>query len=214
MLLENLGTIGDADVEGDFTPAISGGTGGGGGEGGHRGGDGGFGGAPRIWVEDAYRFRVLRGGTGGVGGPGGSKFGLAGTTEETKLQQQAAKEVATTIEEESLPALFGGYGGSGGGSEIQGGHGGIGQGSKFPKRLLRIDEDTRRLVPHTTLENFKIGAELRQHLRNRGFRTVGGLLEAYDTDVEPPYFKAGHASVLKAALRKFVVQKQNAGVQS
>ncbi|KAJ7449991.1 hypothetical protein B0H11DRAFT_323400 [Mycena galericulata] len=127
MLLENLGTIGGADAEGDFTPAISGGTGGGGGEGGQRGGDGGPGEPPRIGIKDAYRFRGIRGGTGGPGGPGGSKIGLDGTTEEIKFQQQAAKEVATTNEEESLPDLFGGVGGPGGWGTHEGGRGGLGE---------------------------------------------------------------------------------------
>jgi hypothetical protein len=52
------------------------------------------------------------------------------------------------------------------------------------------------------LEEFEISENLRGRLKNHGFRTVGGLFEAYEQDLQPPDFKQGNISGLKAALRK------------
>ncbi|KAJ7449998.1 hypothetical protein B0H11DRAFT_2077970 [Mycena galericulata] len=173
--------------------------------------------ATRVAAVNDASLLALSGGTGTsgrwgtyAGGEGGEGEAAHIALEQVRAFQTITGELIESIlcRRCNLPLYVytGGYGGPGGGSERQGGHGGGGQGSKFPKLLLSIDEDTRRRVPYTILENFAIGAELRQRLQNHGFRTVGGLLEAYDSDVEPPYFKAGHASVLTAALRKFITR--------
>jgi hypothetical protein len=61
-------------------------------------------------------------------------------------------------------------------------------------------------MPHMPLEEFEISENLRGRLKNHGFRTVGGLFEAYEQDLQPPDFKRGNISGLKAALRKVAVQ--------
>ncbi|KAJ7449993.1 hypothetical protein B0H11DRAFT_2077945 [Mycena galericulata] len=236
-LIIKIGTTGGADATRNFTPVIFGGIGGRGGRGDQRGGNGGHGGAPDIRSEDTHRFRAIWGGIGGAGGEGwyrgydgrsepttfptprawprneqpslyGNMGGPGGWG--TYVGGNGGLGEAAYIPLEEVGAyrmIVGGHGGQGGRSEIQGGLGGTGQGSAFPKLLYRIDEDTRRQVPLARLEALKISAGLRQRLQDRGFRTVGGLLEAYDTDVAPPHFKVGHANTLTGALRKFVVGK-------
>jgi len=140
---------------------------------------------------------ALSGGAGGAGGWGTRVGGPGGVGEAA---QMAIEDVAV------FRAITGGFGGAGGGSANEGGPGGTGEGSKFSSPLLSVDEETRRRLPYTKLEDFNIKPELRRLLEDQGFQTVGGLLEAYDTDLQPPHFKPGHVSVLTAALRKFAAQ--------
>ncbi|KAJ7450014.1 hypothetical protein B0H11DRAFT_2078075 [Mycena galericulata] len=142
-------------------------------------------------------FPALFGGSGGAGGWGHNAGGPGGLGEAAQIP----------IEDVGIfRKIAGGFGGRGGASDDKGGSGGIGQGSRFPKLLVSVDEETRRRVPSAKLEDLKISVELRERLQDVGFRTVGGLLEAHDTDFKPPHFKVGHVHVLMAALRKFIAQ--------
>ncbi|KAF7360337.1 hypothetical protein MVEN_00763200 [Mycena venus] len=140
----------------------------------------------------------LAGGTGGPGGHGHQLGGLGGVGEAA---QMAAEHVPI------FRAITGGFGGAGGTSPIQGGSGGTGEGSEFSHLLFPIDDETRRRVPYTKLEDFSIKADLCQFLKDGGFQTVGGLFEAYDKDLELlPHFKAGYVATLRWTLRKFAAR--------
>ncbi|KAK7039476.1 hypothetical protein R3P38DRAFT_3181202 [Favolaschia claudopus] len=144
--------------------------------------------------------RTLSGGTGGAGGPGHQAGGSGGSGEAA---QMAAEDVGF------FNIIRGGTGGAGGHSDLQGGLGGGGEGSKFEPRLIHsIDDETRRRLPETNLEDLDIDDNLRELLEGEGFRTVGALFELYHSDLPPPRFKRGHPGVLKAALDRFVHQKR------
>ncbi|KAF7360335.1 hypothetical protein MVEN_00763000 [Mycena venus] len=147
----------------------------------------------------------LEGGQGGVGGWGdllGGAGGLGGAPQVSVLYVAFFSKIAVHI------FFFGGgIGGAGGPSAFEGGQGGDGEGPICPSLLFPIDEYTRRRIPRTPLDDFSINPALRTLLQAQGFQTVGGLLEAYDTDVQAPQFKPGHAHVLTGALSKFVALK-------
>jgi hypothetical protein len=102
----------------------------------------------------------------------------------------------------------GGVGGSGGDSLIQGGQGGSGEAPNFATLLCSVGNATRNRVPDTKLnsQNLKITPALLRLLQDHGFRTVGGLFETYQTDLDLAGFKAGHVSKLKAILVKVEAQ--------
>ncbi|KAF8199865.1 hypothetical protein K438DRAFT_670257 [Mycena galopus ATCC 62051] len=139
----------------------------------------------------------LLGGRGGVGGRGvalGGTGGVGGATKIPVLYVAFFKRIA------------GGIGGVGGYAVKRGGDGGVGEANIFPNLIFPIDKETRRRMPHTPLEKFEISENLRGPLKTHGFRTVGGLFEAYEQDLQPPDFKRGHISGLKGALRKVAAQ--------
>ncbi|KAF8187040.1 hypothetical protein K438DRAFT_1835518 [Mycena galopus ATCC 62051] len=133
---------------------------------------------------------------GGQGGSGGRSHDLGAAGGLGEAPQISITDVAFFWK------ITGGIGGAGGASEVEGGGGGTGEGSAFPKILAPLDDETRRRVPYTSLENFDIKAERRQVLQEYGFQSVGGLFEASDTDL-PPSFKLGHVAGLKVALDRF-----------
>ncbi|KAJ7450003.1 hypothetical protein B0H11DRAFT_323741 [Mycena galericulata] len=152
----------------------------------------------------AEDFPALFGASGGAGGWSHNAGGPGGLGEAAQIP----------IEDVGIfRKITGGFGGRGGASDNKGGFGGTGQGSRFPKLLVSIDEETRRRVPSTKLEDLKISVELRKRLQDVGFRTAGGLLEAHDTDFQPPHFKLGHVHVLTATLRKFIAQHAQSAAQ-
>jgi hypothetical protein len=60
------------------------------------------------------------------------------------------------------------------------------------------------MLPQTPLPlgQLEIDTDLRELLEKHGFRTAGGLFEAYEQDLRPPDFKRGDITLLKAVLRK------------
>jgi hypothetical protein len=106
--------------------------------------------------------------------------------------------------------LKGGQGGTGGASKIRGGRGGNGDAPKFARLLFYIDDEIRRGVPDTQLnsEKFRFNQALRERLQTHGFRTVGGLFETYEVDLESAGFKPGQVVKLKAVLEKVAAQVQ------
>ncbi|KAF8138058.1 hypothetical protein K438DRAFT_725153 [Mycena galopus ATCC 62051] len=232
MLLERFPEIPMANTNKEYTPSIWGGTGGAGGDGLCRGGPGGTGQPPQIAIEDVFRFSEIRGGTGGSGGASGVMLGSVRKPQPTstwrrdpvlsggtggaggygvKFGGPGGFGVAPQIATENVAhfrTITGGFGGAGGASANEGGSGGTGEGPKFARLLLPIDidDETRRWVPHTKLEELKVfGLEqaLLDLLKHQGFQTVGGLFEAQETDLPRPPFKLGHLAALKVALRKF-----------
>ncbi|KAJ7900377.1 hypothetical protein B0H14DRAFT_2556512 [Mycena olivaceomarginata] len=139
--------------------------------------------------------RILIGGQGEAGGPGvaGGTGGVGG---------------ATKIPVSYVPffsKIVGGTGGAGGYGVKQGGAGGVGEANIFPSFFFFINEKTRRqMLPQTPLPlgELEIDKELRELLEKHGFRTAGGLFEAYEQDLRPPDFKRGDITLLKAVLRK------------
>lgn len=85
---------------------------------------------------------------------------------------------------------------------IEGGFGGTGEGPKCSSLLVPIDDETRRQVKHTKLEDVIVNPEFCRLLKDQGFETVGGLFEAYDSDLPSPPFKLGYVAGLKATLKK------------
>ncbi|KAJ7897131.1 hypothetical protein B0H14DRAFT_2557788 [Mycena olivaceomarginata] len=123
------------------------------------------------------------GGRGGAGGPGvalGGTGGVGGAAKVPILYVAFFKRIS------------GGIGGAGGYAVKQGGDGGDGEANIFSNLIYSIDKETRRRMPHMPLEELEISANLRGRLKNHGFRTVGGLFEAYEQDLQPPDFKRGH----------------------
>ncbi|KAF8186102.1 hypothetical protein K438DRAFT_2153954 [Mycena galopus ATCC 62051] len=127
----------------------------------------------------------------------------AGTTEGFKAKDSRRGQYLEALE------IFGGVGGTGGpaGPGTKPGAGGVGEGPNIvlgSRALVPIDEETRCRVPHTKLEVLEISPKLIRFLKDRGFRTVGGLFEARLTDLQED-FKLGHVCTLEAALRNFAV---------
>ncbi|KAF8187087.1 hypothetical protein K438DRAFT_1835619 [Mycena galopus ATCC 62051] len=103
--------------------------------------------------------------------------------------------------------ITGGLGGAGGSSDLDGGWGGTSSGPVISNTLVSLIEDeTRRRVPHTKLEELKvfgINDGLCKLLKDHGFRTAGGLFEAETDDLKQASFKLGQIGVVRAALKKF-----------
>ncbi|KAF7351211.1 hypothetical protein MSAN_01552200 [Mycena sanguinolenta] len=199
-----------------YTPSISGGTGGSGGDSLRRGGCvisggiGGTGGASGIMPGSGRNTQgtsnsrateripdagpALSGGRGGAGGYGGQVGGSGGFGEAAQI---TAEDVAY------FGTITGGFGGAGGESPYQGGSGGTGQGPRLTRLLFSIDDETRRRLPYTKLEDLGIKPDLCRLLVDLGFQSAGGLFEAHETDFPPPQFKIGHIAGLKVVLRKF-----------
>ncbi|KAF8172353.1 hypothetical protein K438DRAFT_1851569 [Mycena galopus ATCC 62051] len=218
-------------TKGEYTPEIYGGTGGAGGDALEKGGNGGTGKAPQIGVEDLHRFSVIGGGKGGAGGAGVvEKPNVVTTGVNTDPTPQRILNIDGGQGEVGGPgvvlggtggngaatkipvlyvALFskiaGGIGGAGGYAVKQGGQGGVGKANIFPRHIFFIDEKTQRQMLLQTplpLGELEIDTELRDQLEKHGFRTAGGLFEAYEQDLQPPDFKRGDITSLKAVLRK------------
>ncbi|KAF8152050.1 hypothetical protein K438DRAFT_1864643 [Mycena galopus ATCC 62051] len=139
---------------------------------------------------------ILLGGQGGVGEPGVVRGGSGGVGAATKIP---------VLYVAFFSKIAGGIGGAGGYGLKQGGHGGVGEANIFPRLIFFINEKTRRqMLPQTPLPlgELEIDMELREQLEKHGFRTAGGLFEAYEQDLQPPDFKRGDITSLKAVLRK------------
>ncbi|KAK7039475.1 hypothetical protein R3P38DRAFT_478564 [Favolaschia claudopus] len=218
------------------TTDIFGGRGGDGGIGFQRGGEGGTGKPPKISAQDIFRFNeiasgiggaggaselpppevakflaamqstagsrsrkdpILKGGQGGLGGYGSNIGGVGGIGGASQIP---AVNVSLFAE------ISGGTGGGGGFSKVEGGRGGNGEGPDVPSHLVFIDDTTRRRIPHKTLAELGLNAPLRQLLEKNGFRTAGGLFEAYDSYFPPDQFKMGQIALIKSTLkRKFSI---------
>ncbi|KAF8187393.1 hypothetical protein K438DRAFT_1835052 [Mycena galopus ATCC 62051] len=140
--------------------------------------------------------RNLLGGQGGVGGQGVVLGGPGGVGAATKIP---------VLYVALFGKIAGGIGGAGGYAEKQGGHGGVGEANIFPSLVFFINEKTRhQMLPQTPLPlgELEIDKELREQLEKHGFRTAGGLFEAYEQDLPPPDFKREDITSLKAVLRK------------
>ncbi|KAJ7938386.1 hypothetical protein B0H13DRAFT_1851822 [Mycena leptocephala] len=183
------------------------------------------------------RFAVISGGIGGAGGAAGvqdqSAQGHIGTAEEPEVVTTGPGRIVQGGKGEAggrgvqlggtggvggasqIPVLYigffkrisGGIGGPGGYADNEGGHGGVGEANIFPSLISPIDDETRRQIQPMPLENLEISTKLRERLKDHGFRTVGGLFEAYEQDVQQPGFKPGNLADLKAVLRKVAAQK-------
>ncbi|KAK7044706.1 hypothetical protein R3P38DRAFT_2880328 [Favolaschia claudopus] len=233
MLAKELPNITSTNSRDLSTTSIHGGRGGDGGIGFQRGGEGGTGKPPKISSQDVFRFKeiasgiggaggaselppldvvkimqitagsrssggtILRGGQGGPGGWGSNAGGAGGVGGPSRIP-------AATV---SLFAeINGGTGGGGGFSKVDGGRGGNGEGPDVPSHLVFIDDTTRRRIPHKTLAELGLNAPLRQLLERNGFRTAGGLFEAYDSYFPPDQFKMGQVALIKSTLkRKFSI---------
>jgi hypothetical protein len=179
---QNFGTV--------IVKISSGGQGGGGGFGSQLGGDGGTGDAPVIPLEAVGALQWIKG------------------------EPRSDVDIANS----SWVVLSGGHGGTGGAGVEKGGKGGVGQGPKFPKPLVEIEQADRRRV-HANNVRLKEGEGINPKLRDfdvyiskklidrlheLGFRTVGGLFEIYDTDLDVEPFKTGNKDSLKFALEQFL----------
>ncbi|KAJ7938388.1 hypothetical protein B0H13DRAFT_2572426 [Mycena leptocephala] len=153
------------------------------------------------------------GGVGGAGGEGGVQGHFGGKGEAggrgVKLGGTGGVGGASQI-----PVLYigffnrisGGIGGPGGYADNEGGQGGVGEANIFPSLISPIDDETRRQIQPTPLEELEISTMLCERLKDHGFRTVGGLFEAYEQDVQQPGFEPGNLGDLKAVLRKVAAQ--------
>ncbi|KAF7358794.1 hypothetical protein MSAN_01218700 [Mycena sanguinolenta] len=144
-------------------------------------------------VEGGWGIRV--GGEGGVGGAPVVPLDAVGT----------------------FKMIEGGHGGMGGKSQETGGRGGDGEGPVFPQPLVVIDHDTRLVVgannmklregkeinPQLHALSVNITEELIDRLDGLGFRTIGGLFEIYDADLDVEPFETGDKDSLKLALEQF-----------
>ncbi|KAF8187055.1 hypothetical protein K438DRAFT_1835570 [Mycena galopus ATCC 62051] len=176
------------------------------------GGTGGAGGAsgpiphdlqPRTEVgSKTKRMRPsLFGGTGGAGGYGKQAGGHGGPGEGPQI---AVEDV------DYFSKITGGIGGAGGASENLGGIGGTGDRPKLVHSLLfpDINDDIRRGLKHMKLdakteEGYKINSERCQPvLKDLGFQSIGGLFEAFISDLQPS-LKAGHVAGLQVVLARF-----------
>jgi hypothetical protein len=140
--------------------------------------------------------RNLLGGQGGVGGQVIVLGGPGGVGAATKIP---------VLYVALFGKIAGGIGSAGGYAEKQGGHGGVGEANIFPSLIFVINEKTRRqMLPQTPLPlgELEIDKELREQLEKHGFRTAGGLFEAYEQDLQPPDFKGEDITSLRAVLRK------------
>ncbi|KAF7346735.1 hypothetical protein MSAN_01811800 [Mycena sanguinolenta] len=113
--------------------------------------------------------------------------------------------------------IEGGHGGMGGKSQETGGRGGDGEAPVFPQPLVVIDRDTRLVVGANNVKlregkeinaqlralNVNITEELIDRLDGLGFRTIGGLFEIYDADLDVEPFETGDKDSLKFALEQF-----------
>jgi hypothetical protein len=100
----------------------------------------------------------------------------------------------------------GGRGGKGGTGS--GGCGKDGESSEFAFHLFSYQEEPQRPGLFTMLIPSAIPANLRQLLRDEGIQSVGGLFEAYDTDMRSQSFESGESSVVSAVLSKFAVRRE------
>jgi hypothetical protein len=114
--------------------------------------------------------------------------------------------ISTLVVDAAQSFFQGGIGGPGGYADNEGGHGGVGEANIFPSLISPIDDETRRQIQPMPLENLEISTKLCERLKDHGFRTVGGLFEAYEQDVQQPGFKPGNLADLKAVLRKVAAQ--------
>ncbi|KAF7346727.1 hypothetical protein MSAN_01811000 [Mycena sanguinolenta] len=144
-------------------------------------------------VEGGWGIRV--GGVGGVGGAPVVPLEAVGT----------------------FKWIEGGRGGTGGESKETGGKGGDGEGPVFPQPLVVIDRDARLMIsannvklregqeinPQLRALNVNITEELIDRLDGLGFRTIGGLFEIYDADLDVEPFETGDKDSLKLALEQF-----------
>ncbi|KAJ7361693.1 hypothetical protein DFH08DRAFT_844899 [Mycena albidolilacea] len=140
--------------------------------------------------------RILIGGQGEAGGPGVALGGTGGVGGATKIPVSYVP---------FFSKIAGGTGGKGGYAVKQGGKGGVGEANIFPSHFFFINEKTRRqMLPQTPLPlgELEIDKELRELLEKHGFRTAGGLFEAYKQDLRPPDFKQEDITLLKAVLKK------------
>ncbi|KAF8172338.1 hypothetical protein K438DRAFT_1851544 [Mycena galopus ATCC 62051] len=137
--------------------------------------------------------RILLGGQGEVGGPGIVLGGTGGEGAATKIP---------ALYVDFFSKIAGGIGGAGGYAEKQGGQGGVGEANIFPRHIFFIDEKTRRQLLLQTplpLGELEIDTELRDQLEKHGFRTAGGLFEAYEQDLQPPDFKQEDITSLRGS---------------
>ncbi|KAJ7359334.1 hypothetical protein DFH08DRAFT_845811 [Mycena albidolilacea] len=166
----------------------------------------------------AVPLTVLEGGVGGsggwgvdAGGAGGGGGGPQMAIEYTRIVKEIVGKWVTISIKCNLHRHYrckGGVGGSGGDSPNQGGQGGSGEAPNLTTLLCSVGNATRNRVPDTKLNsgNLKITPALLRLLQDHGFRTVGGLFETYQTDLDLAGFKAGHVSKLKAILVKVEAQ--------
>ncbi|KAK7056068.1 hypothetical protein R3P38DRAFT_3253996 [Favolaschia claudopus] len=183
-----------------------------------RGGIGGIGGASGIpglrWsrrhtsahaetlseVMPVQEGNIIEGGRGGAGGWGPTAGGIGGEGRGVHIPMLYVG---------LFRKIKGGTGGAGGESPILGGRGGDGDAPELTSPLCPISEDMRRRIPAKSLESLGLvlPPPLLKLLKDRGFSTVGGLLEARTADLLIiPDFKRGYCSVLKAALARFCNQ--------
>ncbi|KAF7360377.1 hypothetical protein MVEN_00767500 [Mycena venus] len=187
----------------EFTgPQIMGGRGGQGGDGGLVAGRGGTGMAPQMELYDGFWFSIPEGGIDSAGDAGGV-LGVIGTGEQAQatatggatLNAGPALESGLlhwgSIHPIEVPGEQGevasGQGLARGGAGGFGGQFGlvyvalfkkiVGGGAISPTLIFPINKDTRRLVPHTPLEDFNIRSALCQRLTDHGFQTVGGSFQ-------------------------------------
>ncbi|KAJ7721248.1 hypothetical protein DFH07DRAFT_946909 [Mycena maculata] len=184
-----------------------GGIGGSGGAANKVGGGGGLGEAPGIVEQDAKYFQDIRGGTGGMGGACGKIDGRMGTS-EVEIQKTHGEN--DTLLKTNLPRLFGGTGGAGGRSVIEGGLGGMGQGPKFPTPFISFNEAAWGVEP-TLLAVLDVSDCVLKLLGDQGFVTVGGLCEVTEDDLEKIGLQVGQISGLKRAVRDFFIMKAGRG---
>ncbi|KAF8218025.1 hypothetical protein K438DRAFT_2006954 [Mycena galopus ATCC 62051] len=151
----------------------------------------------------------IGGGKGGVGGFGSQVGGDGGTGGAPVIPLEAVG---------TFQWIKGGHGGTGGAAVEKGGKGGTGEGPKFPKPLVEIEQADRPRVhaknirlkedeginPKLLEFNINLTKKLIDRLHELGFRTVCGLFEIYDTDLDAEPFKTGNKDSLKFALEQFL----------
>ncbi|KAJ6489989.1 hypothetical protein C8R45DRAFT_1138928 [Mycena sanguinolenta] len=146
-----------------------------------------------------------RGGSAGVQ----TLFGTEGTGSEACQEEDV--ENGTLNEAPQTPGLYvaliaRNFGGRGMGSE--GCPGQDGESPDFACLLFSFHGEPRRPLLFKTLLPSHLPTNIRQLLQNKGFQSVGGLLEAYDTDMRIESFESGQIRGLTVALSKVATRRE------
>ncbi|KAJ7235203.1 hypothetical protein C8J57DRAFT_1479617 [Mycena rebaudengoi] len=83
-----------------------------------------------------------------------------------------------------------------------------GESPDFACLLFSFHGEPRRPLLFTTLLPSHIPTNIRQLLQDEGFHSVGGLLEAYDTDMRFESFESGQIRGVTEALSKFATRRE------
>lgn len=83
-----------------------------------------------------------------------------------------------------------------------------GESPDFACLLFSFHGEPRRPLLFTTLLPSHIPTNIRQLLQDEGFHSVGGLLEAYDTDMRFESFESGQIRGATEALSKFATRRE------